>query len=224
MRNIRAPLDIIRPLPAKRPHCRPLCLSKEKVSGNVSLPNLLQFTRDLAQHTRPVVPVLCDENIPYRICKMMYCEKTTGCNVRLFLRSHPILYGFRHASNFCLRQTFRSYPHEHKNDTNSCKLFQLPAKFVRNLYELRTKFVTTTFTVPICEALWGRIWYEFRTNFVRTSYKIRTIFAGHWQKSHTNTTYACTEVPTPTHISLYLHPRHKPTHTHTRRNRQQHCR
>ena len=81
VRNIRAPLDIIRPLPAKRPHWRPLCLSKEKVSGNVSLLNLLQFTRDVAQHTRPDVPVLCDENIHYRICKMMYGEKTTGWNV-----------------------------------------------------------------------------------------------------------------------------------------------
>ena len=78
VRNIRAPLDIIRPVPAKRPQWRPLCLRKEKVSGNVLLLNLLQFTRDLAQHTPPVVPVLCDENIHYRICKMMYGEKTTG--------------------------------------------------------------------------------------------------------------------------------------------------
>ena len=53
VRNIRAPLDIIGPVPAKRPHWRPLCLSKERVSGSVSLLNLLQFTRDLAQHTRP---------------------------------------------------------------------------------------------------------------------------------------------------------------------------
>ena len=105
----------------------------------------------------------------------------------------------------------QAHPHTHNNDTNSCKLFELCAKFVRSSYELRTKFVTTTFTVPICEALWGRISYEFRTNFVRTSYEFRTIFAGHWQKSHTNTTYACTEVPTPSHISLYLPPRH--THT-----------
>ena len=74
VRNIRAPLDIIRPFPAKRPHWRPLCLSKEKVSSNVSLINLLQFTRGLAQHTGPVVPILCDENIHYRICKMMYGE------------------------------------------------------------------------------------------------------------------------------------------------------
>ena len=84
-----APLDIICPVPAKRPYWRPHCLSKEKVSGNVSLLNLLQFTRDLAQHTRSVVPVLCDENIHYRICKMMYGKKTKGWNVRLFLRSHP---------------------------------------------------------------------------------------------------------------------------------------
>ena len=109
VRNIRAPLDIIRPVPAKRPHWRPLCLSKEKVSGNVSLLNLLQFTRDLAQHTRPVVPVLCDENIHYRICEMMYGEKTTGWNVRPFLRSHPILYDFWHAYKFCVTQTSRSF-------------------------------------------------------------------------------------------------------------------
>ena len=109
VRNIRAPLDIIRPVPAKRPHWRPLCLSKEKVSGNVSLLNLLQLTRDLAQHTRPVVRVLCDENIHCRICKMMYGEKTTGWNVPLFLRSHPILYGFWHAYKFCVTQTFRSF-------------------------------------------------------------------------------------------------------------------
>ena len=109
VRNIRAPLDIIRPVPARRPHWRSLCLSKEKVSGNVSLLNLLQFTRVLPQHTQPVVPVLCDENIHYRICKMMYGGRTTGWNVRLFLRSHPILYGFWHAYKFCLTQTFRSF-------------------------------------------------------------------------------------------------------------------
>ena len=109
VRNIRAPLDIIRPVRAKRPHWRPLCLSQEKVSGNVLLFNRLQFARDLAQHTRPVVPVLCDENIHHRICKMMYGEKTTGWNVRLFLRSHPILYGFWHAYKFCVTQTFCSF-------------------------------------------------------------------------------------------------------------------
>ena len=40
---------------------------------------------------------------------MMYGEKTTGWNVRLFLGSHPILYGFWHAYKFCVTQTFRSF-------------------------------------------------------------------------------------------------------------------
>ena len=109
VRNIRGPLDIIRPLPAKRLHWRPLCLSKGKVSSNISLLNTLQFTRDLAQHTPPVVPVLCDENIHYRICNVMYGEKTTGLNVRLFLRSQPILYGFWDAHKFCVTQPFCSF-------------------------------------------------------------------------------------------------------------------
>ena len=109
VRIIRAPLDIIRPVPRKRPHWPPLCLIKEKVRGNVSLLNLLQFTRDLAQHTRPGVPVICDENIYYSIFKMMYGKKTMGWNVPLFLRSHPILYGFWHGYKFCVTQTFRSF-------------------------------------------------------------------------------------------------------------------
>ena len=47
--------------------------------------------------------------IHYCICKMMYGERTTGWNVRLFLRSHPTLYGFWHAYKFCVTQTFRSF-------------------------------------------------------------------------------------------------------------------
>ena len=86
----------------------------------------------------------------------------------------------------------QAHPHTHKNDTSSCKLLELRAKFVRSSYEFRTNFVTTTFTVPICEALFVRNSHEFRTNFARISSEFRTIFAGHCTKSHTNTTYACT--------------------------------
>ena len=114
----------------------------------------------------------------------------------------------------------QAHPHTHKNDTNSCKLFELRTNFVRNSYEIRnnrvlrdeirTKFVRNSHKI---RTKFVRNSHEFRTNFVRTSYESRTIFAGHWQKSHTNTTYACTGVPTPTHISLYLPPRHPHTHT-----------
>ena len=100
---------LVRCLPIERPLWRPLCLNKEKVSSNASLLNLLQFSRDLAQHSQPVVHVFCDENIHYRVCKMMYAEKTTGWNVCLFLQYEPILYGFWHAYKFSVTQTFAHF-------------------------------------------------------------------------------------------------------------------
>ena len=39
---------------------------------------------------------------------MMFAENTTGWNVRLFLRSHPTLYGIWHAYKYCVTQTFGS--------------------------------------------------------------------------------------------------------------------
>ena len=106
VRNITASLDASRQVPAKRPHWRPLCLTNEKVSSNVSLLNLLQFTGDLVQHTRPAVPVLCNENIHYRICKMMYGEKTTEGNVRQFC-GHILCYtAFSMHTNFALHKHF----------------------------------------------------------------------------------------------------------------------
>ena len=57
VRNIRAPLDIIRPVPAKRPHWQPLCLSKEKVSSNVSLLN--QLARSLLRTWPDTLGQLC---------------------------------------------------------------------------------------------------------------------------------------------------------------------
>ena len=77
------------------------------------------------------------------------------------------------------------------------KMIQIRANcsnFMRNLYELRTKFVTTTFT----EALWGRISHEIRTNFVQTSYEFRTTFA---EKPHQH------------HLCMHRSPH---THTHFR--------
>ena len=76
------------------------------------------------------------------------------------------------------------------------------SKFVRNSCEIRTKFVTTKFTVHLGD--------EFRATF-------RTIFAGHWQKSHTNTTYAITKSPHPHTFPCTCPPppRHTRTHTNT---------
>ena len=106
VRNIRAPLDNIREVPARRPLWRPVCLSKENVSGNVSLLNLLQFIRDLAQHTRPAVPVRCDENIHYRIRKLCMLKKQLAGTFAFFCG--PTLYYTASGmpTNFVLHKRF----------------------------------------------------------------------------------------------------------------------
>ena len=82
------------------------------------------------------------------------------------------------------------------------------SKFVRNSCEFRTKFVTTTFTVHFGD--------EFRTKFVRISYHFCRTLAEEPHQHH----LCNNEVPTPTHISVYLPPppgthTHTQTHTHT---------
>ena len=114
------------------------------------------------------------------------------------------------------------------------------SKFVRNSYEFRTKFVTTTFTVRIHGTLGAnfvrnsyeirtnfvRISHEFRTNFLRISCELRTNFVPflqdtarratptppmHATKSPHPHTFPCTCPPRHTHP-------HKHTHTHTHTN------
>ena len=46
VRNIRVLIDIFCGVPPKRPHWQPFCPIKDKVSSNLSLLNLLQFTKD----------------------------------------------------------------------------------------------------------------------------------------------------------------------------------
>ena len=116
-----------------------------------------------------------------------------------------------------------AHPHTHKNDTSSCKLFELRAKFVRNSYEIRTNFVTTTFTVPICEALFVRNSYEFRTNFVRISYHFCKTLAEKphqhhlcmYRSPHIHTNFPILAPPAHTQTYTHTHTAHRHTHTHT---------
>ena len=57
------------------PEWRPFALSKEKVIGGVGLLTLLQFSKDTAQQTNRVLPLLVDENIHYKILKLLYGAK-----------------------------------------------------------------------------------------------------------------------------------------------------
>ena len=84
----------------------PFALSKEKVTGGVALLNLLHFAKDVAQQTNRVLPLLVDENIHYRILKLLYGAKNQRWNMRAYLRYVPVVYGVWHAYRFFVTHTF----------------------------------------------------------------------------------------------------------------------
>ena len=90
--NVRAPLDVRRDArTVQAPVWRPFALSKEKVTGGVGLLNLLHFAKDTAQQTNRVLPLLADENIHYRILKLLYSAKKQRGIMRAYLRIVPVV-------------------------------------------------------------------------------------------------------------------------------------
>ena len=108
--NVRAPLDARRDAwTVQAPVWRPFTLSKEKVTGGVRLLNLLHFAKDVAQQTNRVVPLLVEENIHYRILKMLYGAKNQRWNMCAYLRYVSVVYGVWHAYKFFVTHTFRVF-------------------------------------------------------------------------------------------------------------------
>ena len=105
--NVRAPLDVRRDArTVQAPVWRPFALSNEKVTGGVGLLNLLHFAKNIAQQTNRDLPLLVDENINYRILKLLYSAKNQRWNMRAYLRYVPVLYGVWHAYKFFVTHTF----------------------------------------------------------------------------------------------------------------------
>ena len=71
--------------------------------------NLLHFAKDIAQQTNRVLPLLVDENIHYRILKLLYGAKNQRWNMRAYLRYVPVIHGVWHAYKFVVTQTFRVF-------------------------------------------------------------------------------------------------------------------
>lgn len=108
--NLRQPLDVKRdPATVQPPSWKPLTITDEKVGDTVGLVNVLDFTTTLVKHTNNALPLLVDENIHYRILKMLYGNKTTQWRVGVKLAKVPLVYGVWHAYKFCVTQTFRSF-------------------------------------------------------------------------------------------------------------------
>ena len=91
------------------PVWRLFALSKERVTGGVGLLNLLHIAKDGAQRTNRVLPLLVDENIHYRILKLLYGVKNQRWIMRAYLRYVPVVYGVWHAYKLVVAHTFRVF-------------------------------------------------------------------------------------------------------------------
>ena len=60
----------------------------------------------LAQQTNRVFPLLVDENVHYRIPKLLYGAKNQGLNIGANLQYVPVVYGVWHAYRFVVTHTF----------------------------------------------------------------------------------------------------------------------
>lgn len=109
-RNIRQPLDVVRePQSVAGPQWRPLHLSGEQISGTTGLVNVLQWLHDNRTHTSGVFPLLVDENIHYRVLKLLYGDQMARWDVPSKLRYIPLVYGVWHAYKYAVTVVFRKF-------------------------------------------------------------------------------------------------------------------
>ena len=71
LKDIRCPLDVSWTRVRSHPW-RAFLLSELVVRAQGDLVQLLHMVRDVQQHTNCILPLLVDENIYYRICKIVY--------------------------------------------------------------------------------------------------------------------------------------------------------
>ena len=88
---------------------RPLTLSEQNVSATVDLLELLQTARDVQQRTGRLMPLLVDENIHYRVMRMLYSAPFARFDLHEYLGEIPLLYGVWHAYKHTVTVVYRVY-------------------------------------------------------------------------------------------------------------------
>lgn len=124
-------------------------LSEYTTSGQVDLLELVQELRQLQASTGFCAPLLVDENIHYRLLKLMHGTATAGYDFRQWMCSLPVLYGVWHPYKFCLCAVYRVFfpifallettsPEEGKSVNGKRKVLHIE-KMVATLLLLRHK-------------------------------------------------------------------------------------
>jgi hypothetical protein len=106
--ELRVPLDVQR---GRRPRLRwaPYDVNQLQVGSNEDLVRLLHDAVDLQQHSGHSLPLLVDENIHYRVARMLYGSPYKRWGVGGLLRQVPLLYGVWHAYKHTLTVLYRTY-------------------------------------------------------------------------------------------------------------------
>jgi hypothetical protein len=105
---IRVPLDLQR-TDMRSLQWRPLTLCELNVSATVDLLELLDSVREVQRHTGRQTPLLVDENIHYRVMRMLYSAPFVRMDVHRYLADVPLLYGVWHAYKHTVTVVYRVY-------------------------------------------------------------------------------------------------------------------
>ena len=106
--NIRVPLDVVRE-GQRSLGWQGYGLSEHCVGKSADLVRLLEVVCGIQQHTRLLMPLLVDENIHYRIARLLYGPALVRYNLNEYLREVPVLYGVWHAYKHTLSVLYRAY-------------------------------------------------------------------------------------------------------------------
>ena len=105
---IRVPLDLQREN-MRSLQWRPLTLAEQNVSATVDLLDLLHSAREVQRHSGRHMPLLVDENIHYRVLRMLYSAPFAPFDMHRYLEDVPLVYGVWHAYKHTLTVVYRVY-------------------------------------------------------------------------------------------------------------------
>ena len=105
---IRVPLDLQRS-DMRSLQWRPLTLTEQNVSATLDLLELLDTARDVQIRSGRQTPLLVDENIHYRVLRMMLSAPFAAFDMHRYLADVPLLYGIWHAYKHTVTVVYRVY-------------------------------------------------------------------------------------------------------------------
>ena len=108
LQHVRCPLDI-RQANVTSPAWTPFFLIDLTVSATPDLVSIIHGLQEVQQHTQHRLPLLVDENIHYRVLKLVYSINYAWYNVPLFITRTPVVYGTWHPYKYCVTLCYRRF-------------------------------------------------------------------------------------------------------------------